>query len=124
MYAEEFSKNGRVKSVSPTIQDSVVRGQADQLFFSEFDKIARDEAAATERFEQLERLRALVRALGGMFFELLISQAAERRVFSIALSDTNDREVLDVLELGVCSDIFTDRRLGRRNLQAEHRSIY
>ena len=114
MYAEELSKNGRVSRISPRIQDSVVRDQANQLFFSEFDKISRGEAVATERFRQIEQLRALVRALGGMFFELLISEAAERRVFSIALSDTKDRLVLDVLELGVRYGYFHRSTIGTK----------
>ena len=114
MYAEEFSKNQRVTCVATAIQDRVVRAQADQLFFVEFDKIARDEAAATPRYEQLEQLRTLVRGLGGAFFELLISEASERRVFSIALSDTDDHDVLDVLELGVQYGYFHKSTIGTK----------
>ena len=101
MYAEEQVRHGRVDRISPRLQNLVVRHQADQLFFAEFDKIAMDDAAASDRFEKLNKMRHMVQALGGIFFEMLISDAAERRIFSIALSDTDDREVLDVLELGV-----------------------
>ena len=114
MYAEEVTKNKVVARVSPTIQDRIVRGQADRMFFVEFDKISRDEAVASPRYEQLERLRNLVRALGGAFFELLVSNAAERRVFSIALSDTDDHTVLDVLELGVQYGYFHKSTIGTK----------
>ena len=114
MYAEERSKTEAVECVAPRIQDRVVREQSNQLFFVEFDKIARNEATSTERYEQLEQLRTLVRALGGIFFELLVSRASERRVFSIALSDTDDRKVLDVLELGVRHGYFHRSTIGRK----------
>ena len=114
MYAEEQARNGTVTSVSPPIQNQVVRNQADQLFFAEFDKIAMDDAAASERFQSLNQMRQMVRALGGIFFELLISDAAERRVFSIALSDSDDLEVLDALELGVQYGYFHKSSIGTK----------
>ena len=114
MYAEELAREGTVEAILPSIQDRVVREQADRLFFSEFDKIARDHATTTPPYELLERLRSLVRGLGGAFFELLISNAAERRVFSIALSDTEDGEVLDVLELGVQYGYFHRSSIGTK----------
>ena len=114
MYAEEQARSATVASVSPTIQDQVVRHQADQLFFAEFDKIAMDDAAATERFQRLNQMRQLVTALGGIFFELLISDAAERRVFSIALSDSDDLDVLDALKLGVQYGYFHKSSIGTK----------
>ena len=114
MYAEEFSRNQCVTNVSPRIQDRVVRQQADRLFFGEFDKIVRDEAATSPRYEDLQRLRSLVRGLGGMFFELLVSEASERRVFSVALSDTDNQDVLDVLDLGVQYGYFHRSTIGTK----------
>ena len=114
MYAEEQVRNRAVVSVSPAIQNQVVRHQADQLFFAEFDKIAMDDAAASERFQKLNQMRQLVRALGGIFFELLISDASERRVFSIALSDSDDLEVLDALDLGVQYGYFHKSSIGTK----------
>ena len=114
MYAEEFARNKRVASVRPQVQDRVVRDQADRLFFAEFDKIVREQAATTPGYEGLERLRTLVRGLGGAFFEILVSKAAERRVFSIALSDTDDPNVLEVLELGVQYGYFHRSSIGTK----------
>ena len=114
MYAEEYAKTQRVLCVPPSIQDRVVRNQADRLFFTEFDKIVQEKAVATERYKKLAQLRVLVRALGGIFFELLVSDAAERRVFSIALTDTEDREVLDVLDLGVQYGYFHRSTIGTK----------
>ena len=114
MYAEEQVRNEAVIAVSPTIQNRVVRHQADQLFFAEFDKIVMDDAAATERFQTLNQMRKLVQALGGIFFELLISDAAERRVFSIALSDSDDLTVLDALDLGVQYGYFHKSYIGTK----------
>lgn len=114
MYAEEYSRNQSVACLSPRIQDRVVREQADQLFFAEFDKIARDQAVTTPGYEQLQRLRMLVRGLGGAFFELLVSGASERRIFSVALSDSKNHEVLEVLELGVRYGYFHRSTIGTK----------
>ena len=73
-----------------------------------------DDAAASDRFQKLNQMRQLVHALGGVFFELLISEAAERRVFSIALSDSEDRGVLEALELGVQYGYFHKSSIGTK----------
>lgn len=112
MYAEEFARQDEVVRILPAIQDRVVREQANRLFISEFDKIAQDQATSTPGYEALEKLRSLVRGLGAAFFEILISNAAERRVFSIALSDTEERDVLEILELGVRLGYFHRSTIG------------
>ena len=114
MFAEEQARQPQVSSIAPAIQDQVVRRQADQLFFAEFDKIVVDDAAASEQFNKLGKMRELVGALGRIFFQVLISEASERRVFSVALSDTDEREVIDVLDLGVQYGYFHKSTIGAK----------
>ncbi|MCY4287690.1 MAG: hypothetical protein OXC63_03775 [Aestuariivita sp.] len=114
MYAEEKVKNGNVKRISPEIQNQVIRNHADQLFFREFDKILMDEAPSPDELKPFIRMRKLVEALGTIFFEVLKSDASERRIFSIALSDSDDQEVLDVLDLGVQYGYFHKSSMGTK----------
>ena len=48
-----------------------------------------------------EKLRNLLHAMGKTFFDILLSDRAERMVFSIALSNIPDEEIREVLNLGV-----------------------
>ena len=95
------------------MQDEVVREQARQFFFGEFDKIEL-EADSDEHLDRIKKLRNLIQALGGMFHSILISDAAERRVFSVALSDESDDEVLSVIKLGVQYGYFHESSIGNK----------
>ena len=128
MFDEE---QGRLKagetvlSIHPRTQDKVIREQADKLMFTEFDKIIREapegdpEGLLTTSLDQhqkrTEQLRNLIRALGGTFHQKLISDDAERKVFSVALSGPPDPEVLDVFELGVRYGYFHRSTIGNKD---------
>jgi hypothetical protein len=112
MFADAVSEasDGAVNAIPTRIQDRILRDYSDRLLFAEFEKLEQEEAsranqsADTERSETLSeatKLRNLINALGGMFRAILISDAAERRVFSIAFSNGPDEEVSAVLKLGV-----------------------
>jgi hypothetical protein len=108
MYGEMRSRHPgtSVAAVAPEIQDQIVRSQADQFLFSEFDRWSTDEAEKEEGnsakvLDKTRRLRNLIQALGGTFHQILRSDASERRVFSVALTDEPTADVLEVLDLGV-----------------------
>lgn len=113
------SSDGNVQFISPEAQDSVVREQADQFLFSEFDRWslekAEDEAVdSDEALNKTRKLRNLIQALGATFHQLLISDASERRVFSVALSDEPDPELLEVFKLGVQFGYFHQSSIGNK----------
>lgn len=116
MYADDESRlgMGSIEYIEPATQDRVVRELADQLFRHEFDVIVADEAATDVTREMFKKLRSLIEALGNAFHEILISEASERRVFSVALSDGGDADVVDILRLGVRFGYFHESTIGAK----------
>lgn len=127
MFDEERarSKGKPVLSISPGLQDQVVRREAENLMFNEFDKIAKEDptqdvggllaTSANEHKLRTEQLRNLIRSLGGTFYQKLISEDSERRVFSVAISGSPVPEVLDVFELGVRYGYFHRSSIGNKD---------
>lgn len=112
MFAEvEATDTQMVTHIPADVQDRVVRKLADEFLFADFEKIMMDEDEAGDIFDQL---RNLIQALGTAFHKILISDASERRVFSIALSDGGERDVLDVLRLGVRYGYFHEATIGAK----------
>jgi hypothetical protein len=116
MYGEMRASNGQkpVTFVDASTQDQIVREQARQFFFGEFDKLELDAGDPERDLDRVKRLRNLIQALGGLFHAILLSDAAERRVFSIALSDESDPEVLSVLKLGVQYGYLHESSIGNK----------
>lgn len=127
MYDEERSvaEGGEVKYIRPNIQDEVVRREAENLMFTEFDKMVKEDSpgdvtgllatSSLQHQKRTEQLRNLIRALGGTFFQKLISDDAERRVFSVAISGIPDPEIVDVFELGVRYGYFHRSSIGNKD---------
>lgn len=113
---------GAVTSIRPLIQDQVVRDSADALMMENLDKLLdeasdcdSDEAEATGTRDDFKRLRNLIQALGGIFQQILMSDRSERRVLSIALSDTPPDEVMRILKLGVRHGFLYEGMLGTKD---------
>ena len=115
MYSEEMAKNPNlpVLHISPSIQQEIVFNQANSLMFGEFDKLRRDSLEPDHQLKA-KKLSNLINALGNTFHKKLISDWSERRVFSVALSDVPDKEVLDVLDLGVQYGYFHESSIGNK----------
>ncbi len=78
-----------------------MRDEANRFLISEFEKITKDEEIADELKDRATKLRNLIDGLGAMFQAILVSDASERRVFSVAFSNGPDEEVRDIFDLGV-----------------------
>jgi hypothetical protein len=134
MFDEESLANGGVpvQNIRPSIQDDIIRREAENLIFTEFDKIAKEgeepslgkegkaqspepSTATDEHQRPIEKLRNLVRTLGNTFYQKLVSDDAERRVFSVAISGMPDPDVLDVFELGVRYGYFHRSSIGNKD---------
>jgi hypothetical protein len=118
MYSVELSlrKDGTesASAISPAVQNSTIREWAKEFLFGEMDRLRRDEEASSDRLTKLERLSNLLDFLGGTFSAILNSTKTERRVFSIAFSNSPDKEVLDVLKLGVEEGFFHESTIGNK----------
>ena len=119
MYSEALAKvtTGRtdIQNIPPGIQNDVVRGMADDFLLGEFEKMNRDESAEAPDEKKLQELSNLINALGGLFFEILISHRAERRIFSIAFSDTPSHDIREVLDLGEEMGYFHVSAIGNKD---------
>jgi hypothetical protein len=110
------NQNVGVLRITPAIQDEVVRDAADQLMFGTLDKLE-EEATANDSADdanEFKQLRNLIRALGGIFQEILLSDRSERRVFSIALTDDPPEKIMHILRLGVRHGYFYEAAIGTK----------
>jgi hypothetical protein len=135
MFSEEQknSDGGVVKAISPSVQDKIVREASDEILFSEFDKLIEDIDKsfnkAPDTTLKMRKLRNLIYSIGGLFHEILLSDRSERRVFSFAISDQPDKEIREVLRLGVqygyfyLSAIGTKEGMGRTRLYVLNRRL-
>ncbi len=117
MYSEckVLPHEGPIVSIPPGIQNTVVRSQADEFLFKEFEKLREDESSDAPDKTTLDKLLNLIRSLGGTFYQILISDRSERRVFSIAFSDEPDEEIRTVLRLGIHLGYFHVSAIGNKD---------
>ena len=121
MYDEQKSESpdGVVTRIDPSIQNRVVRQEANRLMFRELDDLKNGDFMSDNVVDNyrnnIARLRNLIAFLGGMFYRKLVSEDAERRVFSIAVSGRLDKLVRDVFEFGVGLGYFHPSSIGNKD---------
>ena len=123
MFGEQQAiSNGKtVESIAPRIQNDEIRKMSELAITSEFEKISSDEEEEEHIISELpffrkkEKLRNLIDSLGGVFFQKLISDDAERRVFSVAVSSSPAKDVLEIFELGVKHGYFQRTTIGNKD---------
>jgi len=124
MYADELSRsngNQEIGFISDSTQNNIVRTDANHFLFDDLSKyatlpedISNDQDSMYPK-EDIVKLSNLIQALGGLFREILISNRSERRVFSIAISDTISEEVDRILNLGIQLGYFHCSTIGRKD---------
>ena len=128
MFSEQRARtSGAFRCIDPGIQNAQIRQMSIALMTSDFDKIVEDNEydngkddaslsdGAPEFMMRREKLKNLILTLGGTFRQKLLSNAAERRVFSIAISDEPAADVAEVLELGVKHGYFHKSTIGNKD---------
>ena len=88
-----------VRCIPFSIQDEIIRTYSDRFLHNEFDDIRKDQGIDDAKSDLSRKLYNLVNSLGQLFHTILVSDAAERRVFSVALTDNPDEELYEVLDL-------------------------
>lgn len=86
-------------NISPKIQDDIIKEYSDAFLYNEFDDLRKDKAISEDRLDNSEKLYNLVDSLGQLFHMTLVSDAVDRRVFSVALTDNPDKELYDILDM-------------------------
>ena len=102
MFSQESVECGDAypEFIQTSIQDNVIKKYSDSFLSTEIDKIRKDSSNDKDNIIKVEKLYNLIDSLGELFHMILVSKATERRVFSVALTDTPDEELREILEMG------------------------
>lgn len=108
-----------VQYIETNIQNEVMRSKADFYLFKELRKSNSQNnenpiAITDSPYNTSDKLGNLINAMGKTFHEILISDRAERKVFSIALSNIPDSELREVFELGVRLGFLHESYIGNK----------
>ena len=116
MYAKELTNgNDNISKISSGIQNEIVREEANKFLFNELDRIKIGKHENTIPSSDIDMLTNLIKGLGALFREILLSERSERRVFSIAISDEPSEKVSNVLALGIRLGYFQQSTIGKKN---------
>lgn len=119
MYAEQQLSNTQetVTSIKPDIQNKILKEEADRIMFK-LDGLHNTDDGLDDgesNTEALKKLRNLIYTVGGMFHQILVTEnRAERRVFSFAISDEPDNEVMQVIRLGIRLGYIYENSIGTK----------
>ena len=114
MYVYQKSSHARINNIEfieSSVQDKIIKECSDNFIFSEFDELVKDKENDQNK---LIKLRNLISGLGGLFKQIMISDASERRVFSVALNDEPDEELKSILEIGIQYNYFHKSLIGNK----------
>ncbi len=102
------------KFIPYSIQNKVMREQADKMMFSQFQRLETDEEVIKDSLGITQKLQNLIFAMGATFHEILVSNRSERRIFSIALSNIPTIEIKSVLDFGVQTGYLHRATIGNK----------
>lgn len=125
MYAKARSQSpeNTIQYIPSAVQDEIIREEANSFLFNELDRVKQEGHDEATPKENITKLSNLIQGLGGVFRQILISEGrAERRVFSIAFSDTITDDVNDILNLGVQLGYFHKSTIGRKDSKSGGRT--
>ena len=124
MYAEVKSRfpEHEIKAIPASIQDEKVREEANDFLFSNIERYYKEGHKEALPKEDIIRLSNLIQGLGGVFRQILLSDRSERRVFSIAFSDTPSEMAKRILNLGIQLGYFHKSTIGRKDSKSGGRT--
>lgn len=97
--AVALNSDNPVYCIASKIQDDIIKEYSDGFLYNEFDDMRKDKAVPDETLDNSEKIYNIVDALGRLFHMILVSNAADRRVFSVALTDNPDKELYNILDM-------------------------
>lgn len=118
MYAQQQAllKDGEELSfITASVQNDVVREMANKALFNELESYKTEGHEQAYPKEDIQKLSNLIQGLGALFRKNLLSEKKERRVFSIAISDSPSDEVERIFEIGIQLGYFHKSTIGRKN---------
>jgi hypothetical protein len=112
MYVGELSKadGNEFDVISASVQDHEIKKYSRKKMESEFDKFKKE----ADNKADMDKLRNLIMGMGGLFQKIIVSNASERRVFSIALNDEPDQELTRIIDLGIQHGYLQKSMIGNK----------
>lgn len=116
MYSAASAETGKknIREIPPSIQNKVIREVSIRFLFDSLENRGDDKHDESPSTDQIDKLSNLIHALGNLFFHVLISDRAERRIFSFAFSDDPNEEIKSIISLGVHLGYFHKSTIGRK----------
>ncbi|MCL2311141.1 MAG: hypothetical protein FWC41_01440 [Firmicutes bacterium] len=123
MFDVVYGNNPHVAQITeiPTdVQNAVMRKLSDDFLYVELRKPVTDQPCEgaicpiASPKNIIGKLHNLICAMGSTFFEILVSERSERKVFSIALTNTPDEEITSVLKMGVRLNYLYETTIGNK----------
>lgn len=103
MFSEHLSKNNpaEISSIPDNIQDEVIQNYSRKFLEDEFESVqeVHGNKGENENLSKADKLFNLISGLGQMFHRIFVSERTERIVFSVALTDTPDKELMEIIDL-------------------------
>lgn len=103
MFSEHFSKNkpAVITNIPESIQDDVIQNYSRKFLEDEFESVQQVHGTKgeNENLSKADKLFNLISGLGQMFHRIFVSNRTERVVFSVALTDTPDKELMEIIDL-------------------------
>lgn len=118
--AHNIKKGQTIKKISSSTQNQIMRRMADDYLFNEIRKgetVNHDDSGIAIKDNPdnlIDKLANLINAMGKTFHQILISDRAERKVFSVALTNIPDEEIKQVFGLGVRLGFFHMSYIGNK----------
>ena len=123
MYSVMVAKNPNteIREIAPGVQDEVIKRYSDNFLQGQFDEIRKDQGMKNFTLEKADKLYNLVDSLGELFHVILVSNASERRVFSVALTDSPDEELYEILDMCEHYGYIHKRTIGNKDGTGKNR---
>jgi hypothetical protein len=112
---DEKNNVEKISEIDSNVQNDVIREAANKFLFDEMeDRLQGDSRDLDAPYpkEDIEKLFNLIKGLGAYFREILLSDDAERRVFSIAITDDPSEVVKKTLAIGINLGYFHKSTIG------------
>lgn len=107
------SLSDKVKFITSTIQNDRIKKYSERRVVYEFDKYKDEADSKTDKLD-MDKLRNLIHSMGELFKMILLSEASERRVFSVALNTEPSDELRKILDLGVSTGYLQKSMIGNK----------
>ena len=103
MFSEHLSKNNpsEILFIPDSIQDDIIQNYSRKFLEDEFESVKEVHGgkADNENLSKADKLFNLISGLGQMFHRIFVSERTERVVFSVALTDNPDKELMEIIDL-------------------------